>query len=142
MSICCSDGVFISGEYIPLSQRLLAYGKEAYSDVTKRQRVIMWVFVFYDETDMCPQCKQSFSDMFAWFNKNNLFNDPIRCVRTVLEPDPKKNLIYTDLGMAKLPAVVFADEKCRILDILFEFPGEKWLNEYVLPYIQEDGKLA
>lgn len=142
MSICCSDGVFISGEYVPLSQRLLAYGKEAYSDVTKRQRVIMWVFIFYDESDMCPKCKESFSDMFAWFNKNNLFNDPIRCVRTVLEPEPKKNLIYTDLGMAKLPAVVFADEKCRVLDILFEFPGERWLNEYVLPYIQDDGKLA
>jgi len=142
MSICCSDGVFISGEYVPLSQRLLAYGKEAYSDVTKRQRVIMWVFIFYDESDMCPKCKESFSDMFAWFNKNNLFNDPIRCVRTVLEPEPKKNLIYTDLGMAKLPAVVFADEKCRVLDILFEFPGDRWLNEYVLPYIQDDGKLA
>lgn len=142
MSICCSDGVFISGEYVPLSQRLLAYGKEAYSDVTKRQRVIMWVFIFYDESDMCPKCKESFSDMFTWFNKNNLFNDPIRCVRTVLEPEPKKNLIYTDLGMAKLPAVVFADEKCRVLDILFEFPGERWLNEYVLPYIQDDGKLA
>lgn len=142
MSICCSDGVFISGEYQPLSHRLLSYGEEAYKDVKKHQRVVMWVFLFYDESDLCPKCKESFRDMFDWFNKYGLFNDPIRCVRTVVEPEPMKNLIYTDLGMKKLPAVVFADEKCRILDILFEFPGPRWLEEYVLPYIQDDGKLA
>jgi hypothetical protein len=142
MSVCCSDGVFISGEYQPLSQRLLSYGMEAYKDVKKRQRVVMWVFMFYDESAMCPACKQSYSEMFAWFHKYNLFDDPVRCVRTVIEPEPKKNLIYTDLGMNKLPTVVFADEKCRILDILFEFPGTKWLEQYVLPFIQDDGKLA
>lgn len=142
MSVCCSDGVFISGEYQPLSQRLLSYGMEAYKDVKKRQRVVMWVFMFYDESAMCPACKQSYSEMFAWFHKYNLFDDPVRCVRTVIEPEPKKNLIYTDLGMNKLPTVVFADEKGRILDILFEFPGTKWLEQYVLPFIQDDGKLA
>ena len=83
---CCSDTVVIHGGYEPLSQRLLNYGKDAYSDVVSRQRVVMWVFVFYDENDQCPTCKQAFSDMFAWFNKYHLFDDPVRCVRTVIEP--------------------------------------------------------
>jgi len=144
MSVCCGDGVFIGGEYLPLSQRLLKYGMEAYSDVKKRQRVVMWVFLFYDETKMCPTCKESFNDMFAWFNKYNLFDDPVRCVRTVIEPQPLDghNQIYSDFGMNKPPMVVFADEKCRILDILFYFPDAKWLNQYVLPFIQDDEKIA
>ena len=139
---CCSDSVVIHGGYEPLSQRLLSYGQDAYSDVNSRQRVVMWVFVFYDENDQCPSCKQAFSDMFSWFNKYHLFDDPVRCVRTVIEPEPEKNLIYTDLGMHKLPAVVFCTDKGQIYDIVFEFPGQKWLEEYILPYIQNDGKLG
>ena len=37
---CCSDTVVIHGGYEPLSQRLLNYGKDAYSDVVSRQRVV------------------------------------------------------------------------------------------------------
>ena len=139
---CCSNAAIIHGGYEPLSKRLLEYGKEAYSDLVSRQRVIMWVFVFYDENDQCPSCKQAFSDMFAWFNKYNLFDDPVRCVRSVIEPDPEKNWIYTDLGMHKLPAVVFCNDKGLIYDIVFEFPGQRWLEEYILPYIQNDGKIG
>jgi hypothetical protein len=142
MSICCSDGVFISGEYQPLCQRLLAYGHEAYKDVTKRQRVVMWVFVFYDESQMCPKCKESYRDMLNWFNKYGLFEDPIRGVRIVIEPEPQKNLLFNDYHKTQLPCVIFADEKCRVLDEVFEFPGERWLNETILPFIQDDGKLA
>lgn len=139
MSACCGNNVFIQSGYRTLSHRLLDYGKEAYADVTSRQRVIMWVFIFYDDSTMCKMCKAAFDEMFSWFRKYGLFDNPVRCVRTVIEDDPEKNLIYTDLGMQKLPAIVFADDNGRIIDILFEFPEAKWLENYILPYIQADG---
>lgn len=142
MSACCGDKVIIRGGYEPLSQRLLSYGKEAYSDVTAKQRVVMWIFIFYDNDSACQTCKSAFDDMFAWFHKYGLFTDPSRAVRTVVEDDPEKNLIYTDFGMSKLPMLVFTDSEGRILDILFEFPNEKWLNNYIMPYIQADGKIG
>jgi hypothetical protein len=139
---CCSDAAVINGGYTPLSQRLLEYGMDAYSDLApNRQRVIMWVFIFYDQNDQCPTCKQAFDGMFSWFNKYHLLDDPVRCVRTVVEPEPEKNLIFVDRGSRKLPMVLFCNEKGMIFDELFEFPGAKWLEEYILPYIQNDGRL-
>jgi hypothetical protein len=61
-------------------------------------------------------------------------------VRTVIEPEAEKNLIYTDLGMQKLPAIVFCNEKGLIYHVMFHFPEQKWLDTYILPYIQDDGK--
>lgn len=135
-----TDGVIIHGGFEMLSKRLLDYGNEAYSDLVSRQRVIMWIFIFYDENDLCPACKQAFSDLFDWLDKYNLREDPVRCVRTVIEPEPEKNLIYTDLGMQKLPAIVFCNENGLIYHVMFHFPEQKWLDTYILPYIQDDGK--
>lgn len=141
MSSCCGENVIIrSGDEL-LCDRLLNYGEEEYAELSLKQRVIMWVYVFYDEKSQCPACKAAYADMFTWFNKYNLFNNPMGCARAVIEPTPEQNLIYTDLGMNKLPAILFCDEKGRIVHIKFDFPDDKWLTTHILPFFQEDGKL-
>lgn len=141
MSICCSDEVVVKGIYKPLNQRLLDFGNEVYKDCETEQRVIMWVFSFYDPESTCKACKNAFDTMYNWFNQYGLTNDPVHGVRMVVEDEPNKNLIYMDLGINKLPMHIFTDSKGKIFDIIYEFPEKKWLDEYILPYIQADSKL-
>lgn len=139
MSACCGKAVIRAG-YETISQRFLNYGREAYAENTKKQRVVMWVFSFFDEQNMCKTCRTAFGEMFDWFNKYGLFDSLSTAVRLVIEPSPEQNLIYKDLGMEKLPANVFCDSEGKIIEILFEFPDSRWLDNYILPYIQEAGK--
>lgn len=137
---CCGKAV-IHGEYKPLNQRLLDYGKEVYDDaVSKKQRTLIWVFSFYDEKANCPVCKGALGEMFGWFHKYNLFKDPIRSVKVVVEPEPDKNLLYTDLHLNQLPVHLFCDSNGNIFDILYDTPNEKWLETYILPIVQADGR--
>ena len=98
----------------------------------------MWVFSFFDESKMCEKCRSDFATMYEWFQKYGLFDSPTGCVRIVVEGSPGGNLIYTDLGMEKLPAHLFCDSRGRIVDILFQFPTVQWLEKHVLPFIQSE----
>lgn len=140
-SSCCGEAIIRAG-YHTISQRLLMYGQEAYSENTTKQRTVMWVFSFFDQENMCKKCKTAFGEMYDWFDKYGLLTSLSTGVRIVLEPQPEQNLIYTDLGMNKLPANIFCDEHGKIIEILFEFPDKKWLENYIMPYIQEAGKRA
>lgn len=141
MPECCEKAIIRSG-YVPLSRRLLEYGEESYSDSTLTQNVVMWVFSFFDEDSMCRKCRMAFGEMFDWFDRYGLFKDPVRGVRMVIEPQASQNLIYADLGMEKLPANIFCDAEGRIIDIIFEFPEARWLEEHILPVIQNEGRIA
>lgn len=124
-----------------LCDRLLNYGEEEYAELSAKQRVVMWVFVFYEENTGCPACREAYAGMTDWFYKYGLFNNPMGCARLVVESTPEQNLIYTDLGISKIPAILFCDNRGRIIHMKFDFPDDKWLTTHILPIFQEDGKL-
>ena len=141
MSICCSDEVVVKGMYKPLGKRLVDFGNEVYANCDTNQRIIMWVFSFYDPNTTCKACKNAFDTMYNWFNQYGLTNDPVRGVRMVVEDEPESNLIYRDMKVTGLPMHIFTKPNGDIFDIIYEFPEPKWLDEYILPYIQADTKL-
>lgn len=134
---CCGKAIIRAGTDM-LCTRLLENGKEAYAGLKNEQRVILYVFAFFDGKNMCPKCKSDFSGMIEWFTKYNMFDDPARAVRIVLEDDPSHNLMYPDLGITKLPLFLYCDGTGRIMDIRFDFPSTRWLEEHILPYYQSD----
>lgn len=138
MSLCCNKTVVVKGTYKPLSTRLLDFGNEVYSGSTSTQRILMWVFSFFDEKNDCPVCRDGLSKMYGWFNKYGLTTDPVRGVRMVLENRPDTNLIYQDLGIEKLPVNIFTDSEGKVIDIIYEFPDEEWLDAYILPLVKKD----
>lgn len=140
MAQCCPE-TEIDGIYKPLCRRLVDFGKEVYADCSSEQRVIMWVFSFYDGMANCKVCKHSLDEMYGWFNKYGLLNDPVRGVRMVVEDEPHTNMICNDFGFTKLPMHIFTDGDGRIIDMLFDFPEGEWLDRYILPYLQEDSKI-
>ena len=135
---CCSGPVVIDGIYKPLSRSLLDYGKEVYSETTSTQRVILWVFSFYDAKSECPVCRNGIERMYDWFHKFGLLTDPVRGVRMVLDDDPDSNPVFTDLKLASKPVNIFTDENGMVYDIIYEFPDDAWLDKYILPLIQRD----
>lgn len=135
---CCDEKAVIQGIYKPLNERLIEYGKEAFSDVQLNNRTILWIFSFYEQADDCEECRSSFSDMWDWFHKYGLFNNPVRSVKSVVEPEPHNNLIYNDLGFTKLPMHLFCDENGKIFDIILGFPSTAWLDTYILPIVKND----
>lgn len=141
MARCCPETPEIDGIYKPLSRRLVDFGNEVYADCNGSQRVIMWVFSFYDGMANCKVCKHSLDEMYGWFHKYGLLNDPVRGVRMVVEDEPHTNMIYNDFGFTKLPMHIFTDGDGKIIDMLFDFPEADWLDKYILPYLQEDAKI-
>lgn len=131
----------INGIYKPLSKRLVDFGNEVYSDCKSSQNVIMWVFSFYDGLANCKICKHSLEEMYDWFNKYGLLNDPVRGVRIVIEDEPSTNMIYSDLRFNTVPVHIFADGEGKVIDILYDFPDTEWLNKFILPYIQKDSAI-
>jgi len=138
MAACCPETPDIGGIYKTFSRRLVDFGNEVYSDCHASQRVIMWVFSFYDGMAHCKVCKHSLEEMYGWFHKYGLLNDPVHGVRMVVEDEPHTNMIYNELGFTKLPMHIFTDGDGKIIDILFDFPDSEWLDKYILPYIQGD----
>ena len=138
MAVCCPDTPDIDGIYKTFSRRLLDFGKEVYAGCNTEQRVIMWIFSFYDGMSKCKVCKHALDDMYGWFNKYGMLNDPVHGVRMVIEDEPHTNMIYNDLGFTKLPMHIFTDAEGKIIDILFDFPDAEWLNKYILPVLQGD----
>ncbi len=128
----------INGIYKTLSRRLVDFGNEVYADCTIEQNVIMWVFSFYDGMKNCKICKHSLDEMYKWFHKYGLLNDPVRGVRMVVEDEPHTNLLYEEFGFSKLPMHIFTDGEGKIIDILFDYPDSAWLDKFILPYIQKD----
>lgn len=141
MAKCCPETPEIDGIYKTLSRRLVDFGNEVYADCIADQRVIMWVFSFYDGMANCKVCKHSLDEMYGWFHKYGLLNDPVRGVRMVVEDEPHTNMIYNDFGFTKLPMHIFTDGDGKIIDMLFDFPEAEWLDKYILPYLQEDAKI-
>jgi len=138
---CCGDPVRIDGIYKPLSLRLLEYGKAAYKDTTSSQRVVMWVFSFYEAKDECPVCKHGIETMYNWFDKYGLLENPARGVRIVIDDEAKKSAILDDMHVDFAPVNIFTDSEGKVIDMLFEFPNEPWLDKYILPFIQKDSSL-
>lgn len=141
MAQCCPETPEIDGIYKPLCRRLVDFGNKVYADCKTDQRVIMWVFSFYNGMANCKVCKHALEEMYGWFNKYGLLNDPVRGVRMVVEDEPHTDKFYVELGFTKLPMHIFADGNGRVIDILYDFPDSEWLDKYILPYLQEDSKI-
>ena len=142
MSKCCPETPEISGTYKTLSRRLVDFGNEVYADCTYDQRVIMWVFSFYDGLSNCKVCKHSLDEIYGWFHEYGFLSNPTRGVRIVVEDEPHTNLMYNELGFSKLPMHIFTDGEGKIIDILYDFPDKEWLDKFILPYLQGDSKIS
>ena len=140
MAACCGKAIIRGGDLF-LSDRLVEYGKDAFADAFDHARTVMWVFVFYSEEEKCPVCKSKLDEFFDWFNKYNLLGDPVRMVRAVVEDEPEKNLIISDIGFRKIPMVMFCRPNGDIFHINPAIPDAEWLESHILPIIQADGKV-
>jgi len=135
---CCKQAA-MSSIYTPLDKRLVAFGEETYAGpvLEKFKKTKLWIFSFYREEDLCEDCINKFSAMNQWFDKYNFFNDPIYNVKWVVEDSPDNNLIYIEMGFTKSPVHIFADERGRVIDIIYGFPPTEWLEKYILDVIRE-----
>ena len=138
---CCGEPVEIDDIYKPLCNRLLDYGRDAYRDTTSKQRVVMWVYSFYNAKDECPVCRNGIQRLYEWFGKYGLTENPARGVRIVIDDEASTSAILDDLHIDFAPVNIFADEEGKIIDILYEFPDEQWLDRYILPFIQKDSTI-
>lgn len=139
---CCGEAVTVDGIYRPLSLRLLEYGRDAYKNTTSSQRVVMWVFSFYEAKNECPVCKHGIERMYEWFGKYGLLENPARGVRIVLDDEASTSAILDDMHVDYSPVNIFTDGEGKVIDMLFEFPDEAWLDKYILPFIQKDSALT
>jgi len=138
---CCGKPVDIDGIYKPLSLRLLEYGLDAYKNTTSSQRVIMWVYSFYNAKDECPVCKHGIETMYNWFGKHGLLENPTRGVRIVVDDEASTSSILDDIHVDFAPVNIFTDGEGKVIDMIFEFPDEYWLEKYILPFIQKDASI-
>jgi len=135
---CCEEKL-ISDIYVPLNKRLLDFGSEIIGPqlMFKCPQTMIWIFTFYYDEDMCDDCKLRFSAMNHWFQQYELFDDPIRNVKWIVEDEPNKNLIFSEIGFTKTPMHIFCRGDGSIIDIVTGFPEPRWLTKYILPIIQE-----
>lgn len=134
--LCCGDKIDV-GLYKPLAKRLIDFGNEVYKDYSSC-RTLMWMFIFYDGNSDCPRCKSSLSDINDWFYKKGLLDNANAMVKIIVEPEPEKCKVYTDLGFTLKPMHIFCDPDGKIFDIFTGLPDVKWLNKHILSYIQEN----
>lgn len=138
---CCGEPVLIDGIYRPLCNTLVKYGMDAYKDVPSTPRVVMWVFSFFDAKKECPVCKHGLEEMYGWFGKHGLLENQSRAVRIVVDDDAEHSSILDDLHIDFVPVNIFTDGEGKIIDEIFEFPGEEWLERVILPFIQKDSHI-
>ena len=138
MAKCCPETPEIDGIYKPLSRRLVDFGNEVYADCSADQRVIMWVFSFYNAKDECPVCKHGIESMYNWFGKHGLLENPARGVRIVIDDEASTSAILDDIHVDFAPVCMFTDGEGKVIDMIFEFPDDAWLEKYILPFIQKD----
>jgi len=138
---CCSGPVEIDGIYKPISVRLREIGEDAYRATETSQRVIMWVFSFFNAKDECPVCQGGLERLYGWFHRYGLLDNPARGVRIVIDDDAASSEILDDMHVDSAPVNIFADSEGKIIDMLFEYPDEWWLDKYILPFIQQDATL-
>jgi len=136
---CCED-IPIDGSYVPLNKRLIEYGKDSYGEelLKKFTYTHMWIFTFYDNKDFCIDCQSKFSKMAKWFAKYNLLNDVIKNVKWIVDDEIENNLIFKDLDIKKTPIHLFCDSNGKIIDIIYGFADDEWLEKYILPLIRSD----
>ena len=137
---CCKKNATLDTIYTPISKRLIEFGNEVYGEegMSKYKETFLWIFSFYDNAEMCEECKFKFSAMSKWFSDYGMFKNVTRNVKWILEDEPTKNLIFTEMGLSKTPIHIFTDSTGKILDMVVGFPTIEWLESYILPLIQED----
>ena len=124
--------------YNPLSKRLIDFGNDAYEHQDNNNiHTTLWLFTFYSEENLCEPSQPRFTEMHTWFDNYGLFNDPISNVKWVVEDEPSKNLIYTEMGFTKNPMHIFTDSDGNIFDIFIGFPNSTWLEKHILPLIRK-----
>jgi hypothetical protein len=133
---CCEDFP-IDDIYVPLSRRLVDYGKEVYGETLLKSYPYthMWIFTFYKDSDLCVDCEQKFAEMAKWFNDYGLFQDAMKNVKWVVDDDIDNNMILKDMAVHKTPMHLFCDKEGKIIDLVYGFPSIEWLKKYILPYI-------
>ena len=139
---CCRGKVAIDGIYKPLSVRLRELGEDAYRDTKGSHRVIMWVFSFFNAKDECPVCKGGLERLYGWFMKYGLLDNPSREARIVIDDEASTSAILDDMHVDFAPVNIFADAEGKVIDMVFEYPDEWWLDKYILPFIQQDSGIA
>ena len=89
---CCNKKTSLDTIYLPISRRLVDFGKEVYGEegMNKYKETFMWVFSFYETEEMCEECRFKFSAMSKWFVDYGLFKNVTRNVKWVLEDEPTK----------------------------------------------------
>ena len=138
---CCGEPVDIAGTYKPLSIYLRDIGLKTYGDEAKSRRFVMWVFSFYNADSECPVCKHGLERLRDWFAKYGLVDNPVRSVGLVADDDAKSSSVLDDLHIDFAPVNIFTDGDGKVIDILFEFPDEAWLDKNILPFIQKDSTI-
>ena len=136
----CCDDTPIDDVYVPLHKRLVDYGKDSCDNqlLSRYSYTRLWVFSFYDDENLCIDCETKFSSMIQWFNKYGLLEDVIKNVKWIVDDDIDNNLLLKDMGIKKTPVHLFCDTDGKIIDIIFGFPSQKWLEKYILPVVRSD----
>ena len=140
---CCPKKAIVDGEYVPLNARLVEYGKSSYGEVLMKRfpNTKVWIFSFFDGKKICPDCRDRFGIMAKWLNEYGFQEDPINNVKWIFEnfegADGKhvENMIWNEFGLTKMPLHIFCDSDGNIFNMYVGFPDEKWLVEYLRPYI-------
>lgn len=138
---CCGEPVEIDGKYQPLCIRLKDVGMATYGDEARSRRFVMWVFSFYDAKSECPVCKHGLERLRDWFARYGLVDNPVRSVGLVADDDAPTSAILDDMHIDFAPVNIFADGDGKVIDILFEFPDDDWLDRNILPFIQKDSAI-
>lgn len=61
--------------------------------------------------------------------------------KTLVEGQTSVDGIIEELGIKSPPVNIFTDADGKIIDMLFEYPDDAWLDKYILPFIQKDSGL-
>jgi hypothetical protein len=133
----CCGATSVDELYLPLNERLVAYGKDTMGvdAMIKYPGTKIWVFTFVDFTTGCLDCQEKLAAMVNWFNDYGLFDNPINNVKWIFEDEMEKNLIVNDIGITKSPTHYFCNEDGSVIDIVPGFPSPEWLEKYILPLV-------
>lgn len=132
----------VEGEYLTLDKRLLEYGKEVYGKPLLEKYPIthIWMFTFYcaEEMKACDDCAEKLAAMGEWINKYGFLEDPLKNVKWVIDDEPGNNLILKDLHIENTPVHIVTEGNGKIIDVLYGFPDQRWLEKYILGLIRKD----
>ena len=60
----------------------------------------------------------------------------------VIDDEASTSAILDDMHVDFAPVNIFADAEGKVIDMVFEYPDEWWLDKYILPFIQQDSGIA